>query len=198
MARHLIFMVTCVLAALACQTTTPTRSVGDGAVSSLSVDASSTPVPSDATAHDSATTDVATPDDVPDAGEATAPQADVVQVSASGEGRSYRLSVTLESPDTGCEQYADWWEVITLEGDLVYRRILAHSHVDEQPFTRSGGPVSVAADQAVIVRAHMSNGGYGGQVMRGSVAEGFSADMLEASFAEGVAERAPRPDGCAF
>lgn len=122
--------------------------------------------------------------------------ADVVSVEVSGEAGAYTFNVTVSSPDTGCEQYADWWEVTTEAGDLVYRRILLHSHVAEQPFTRGGGPVTVASDETVIVRAHMNSGGYGGTVLRGSVDAGFEAERLELSFAAELASREPLPDGC--
>jgi hypothetical protein len=85
------------------------------------------------------------------------------------------------------------------DGELVYRRILAHSHVEEQPFTRSGGPVAVAADEPLVVRAHMNPGGYGGTAMRGTIAEGFSADpATDARFAAQLDDAQPLPDGCAF
>ncbi|MCA9661949.1 MAG: hypothetical protein KC486_26660 [Myxococcales bacterium] len=88
---------------------------------------------------------------------------------------------------------------MTPSGALVYRRILAHSHVDEQPFTRSGGPVEVGADDEVIVRAHMNPGGYGGQALRGSASGGFSVDAtVTAEFAAALETAPPLPDGCAF
>lgn len=124
--------------------------------------------------------------------------ASVTAVSTSGASGNFTFSVTIESPDTGCEQYADWWEVLTADGNLIYRRILAHSHVNEQPFTRSGGPVAVSADDAVIVRAHMNNAGYGERVFTGSVTEGLTQETLNPSFAEGVAVVDPLPGGCAF
>ncbi len=118
--------------------------------------------------------------------------ADVTGVEVSGEPGDYTFSVTVESPDTGCEQYADWWEVVSADGtELVYRRILAHSHVDEQPFTRSGGPVAIAADSTVVVRAHMNNTGYGGQVLRGTVADGFSETDLPEEFGAEIDEASP-------
>ncbi len=122
----------------------------------------------------------------------------VSSVSFSGGPGNYNFSVTVESPDTDCNQYADWWEVIDSEGTLLYRRILAHSHVGEQPFTRSGGPVNIAADQAVIVRAHMNNLGYGTQVFSGSVAQGLSESSIDRDFAAELESAAPLPDGCAF
>ena len=125
--------------------------------------------------------------------------ADVIEVQATGEPGNYLFSVAISSPDSGCARYADWWEVIGANGTLVYRRILAHSHVEEQPFTRSGGPVAIAADQEVIVRAHMHPNGYGGALMRGTVATGFVADTTTpADWAAGLAEMQPLPDGCAF
>lgn len=123
--------------------------------------------------------------------------ADVVEVSVTGGDDSSTFSVSILSPDTGCGQYADWWEVLSLDGALVSRRVLGHSHVDEQPFTRSGS-VEVDPDQELWVRAHLNPGGYGGQAMRGSVAGGFVAAELDASFAAEVASEQPLPDGCAF
>jgi hypothetical protein len=125
--------------------------------------------------------------------------ADVVTVATSGDAGSYQFSVTLKSPDSGCDRYADWWEVVTAEGELVYRRILAHSHVDEQPFTRSGGPVDVTPEDALFVRAHMSAGGYAGTAQRGTVADGFALALdVAPDFASQLALSPPLPDGCAF
>ena len=122
--------------------------------------------------------------------------ADVVSVSTSGSAQNYQFSVGISSPDEDCDLYANWWEVVSLEGELLYRRILAHSHPAEQPFIRAGGPVEIEADVEVIVRAHMHPSGYGGTAYRGAVSEGFKAVSLPADFAPELSETAPLPTIC--
>jgi len=122
----------------------------------------------------------------------------VEEVTVSGSAGSFTFSVTLSSPDTGCDQYADWWEVVSDSGALLYRRILAHSHVDEQPFTRSGSPVPITSDQKVWVRMHMNTTGYSQAGMTGSAAGGFTATEIPEDFAPSLETEAPLPNGCAF
>ncbi len=136
--------------------------------------------------------------DTPTPPENSGLNAEVIKVEVSGNTAQYVFSVTVKSPDTGCDQYADWWEVITLDGELKQRRILAHSHVTEQPFTRSGNPVDIAEDETVYVRAHMNNGGYGTTVMKGSKQAGFSSETLEKDFAIELAKQEPLPKDCDF
>ena len=124
--------------------------------------------------------------------------AQITEVAVSGSPNNYTFNVTIASPDTGCDQYADWWEVISPEGALHYRRVLLHSHVNEQPFARTGGPVAIEADTEVYIRAHMNNLGYGVQIFKGSVSGGFIQDSLAADFAIELATTEPLPDGCAF
>lgn len=137
------------------------------------------------------------------------PYANVMAVAASGSDGSYTFNVTVESADIDCSQYANWWEVLSEDGALVYRRILDHSHTDANgtsdpdapgnTFTRSGGPVPVAESDVVVVRAHMSVGGYNGRVMRGSVGDGFAeAPDLGSDFAAGVETEDPQPTSCEF
>ena len=150
----------------------------------------------------------------PDAGvfgmDAGPPYANVTAVSLSGgsEG-AYVLAVTIESSDIDCGQFADWWEVLTPDGALLYRRILSHSHTDANgttdpdapgnTFTRTGGPVPITTSDEVIVRAHMSNGGYFGTVMQGSLDEGFSpAPEVGLELASTVEFADPQPSGCSF
>ena len=128
----------------------------------------------------------------------TAVVASVTAVSVAGDPGTYTLDVTVRSPDIGCEGYADWWEVVSEDGDLPYRRVLLHSHVDEQPFSRSGGPVPVDPGDTVTVRAHVSTTGFGGSALQGSVKDGFVPITMPPGFATGLAERAPLPSSCAF
>lgn len=125
-------------------------------------------------------------------------KASIVSVTTSGDENAYTFSVGIASPDTGCEQYANWWEVISEDGDLLYRRILGHSHVNEQPFVRSGGSVSITSGTVVIVRAHMNTSGYGTIGYKGSISEGFSEFIIDEGFAGALATQEPLPDGCAF
>jgi len=124
--------------------------------------------------------------------------AEVISVSVSGKEDEYTFSVGIKSPDTGCNQYADWWEVISEDEQLIYRRILAHSHVSEQPFTRSGGPVTIKRSQTIYIRAHMNNSGYGNVVYKGTVESGFNKSTLDKSFASQLETAQPLPNGCAF
>ena len=100
--------------------------------------------------------------------------------------------------------------VVSEDGELLYRRILEHSHTDENgtsdadapgnTFTRSGGPVDLGADTVVIVRAHMNNPDeYNGAAMRGSVAAGFeAASDLDPDFAAELENADPQPEACLF
>ena len=126
------------------------------------------------------------------------PFADVLSTRVTGEPGSYLFGVEIASPDTGCERYADWWEVLSEDGKLLYRRILLHSHVDEQPFTRSGGPVEIDESAVVYIRAHMNTTGYGGQVLRGTVQGGFEPVEVETGFESGLERIPPQPEDCAF
>jgi len=121
--------------------------------------------------------------------------AEVVGVTVSGQPGAYNFSVTVRSPDAGCERYASFWEVLHEDGTFAYRRVLRHSHVDEQPFTRAGGPIPVQADERIAVRAHLHPDGYGGAVFTGTVADGL-VESEAPDFAVDVA--APEPTDCAF
>ncbi|HHC80019.1 MAG TPA: hypothetical protein ENK46_09070 [Flavobacteriia bacterium] len=128
----------------------------------------------------------------------TGEKAAVVSVTTSGNENAYRFSVGIQSPDKGCNQYANWWEVVTEDGHLIFRRILGHSHVNEQPFVRSGGTIDIAKDEVVIIRAHMNTSGYGVKTFKGSVANGFAPFTTGSDFASELASQQPLPSSCAF
>jgi hypothetical protein len=188
MNRHPIWMVSCLLflALSGCVAGSP------GAA-----EAKATAVPVTPTAVPATPKAAPAPPTSPPAGSGSG-LADVVSVEVSGDPSAYRFRVAVRSPDTGCEQYADWWEVVGEEGALIYRRVLLHSHAGEQPFERAGSPVPIEEDRVVYVRAHMHPGGYGGAALKGSVQAGFAPADLAADFAAGLAEKEPLPQGCAF
>lgn len=132
------------------------------------------------------------------AAQETKEQADIVSVEVTGVDKNYTFAVGISSPDTGCEQYANWWEVVSKEGQLLYRRILGHSHVTEQPFVRSGGKVNISGQQEIIIRAHMNTSGYGGIQLRGSVKAGFEKISGNNDFALHLEKKLPLPTNCAF
>ncbi len=99
---------------------------------------------------------------------AQAGEADVVGVKVTRTtAQVYRFEVTVRHGDTGWEHYADKWEVLAPEAELLGSRVLLHPHEAEQPFTRSLSGVRVPAGvEAVTIRAHDKVHGYGGKAMR--------------------------------
>ncbi len=95
-------------------------------------------------------------------------EADVLSANAVCDSPEYcSFAVTVRHADTGWTHYADAWEVLTPEGELLATRVLAHPHVNEQPFTRSLPNVPVPAElEVVIIRAHDSVHAYGGREIR--------------------------------
>ncbi|HSH42532.1 MAG TPA: hypothetical protein VK973_10465 [Arenicellales bacterium] len=94
---------------------------------------------------------------------AQAGEADVLEANVNCNGHC-RFSVTVEHADEGWDHYADKWEILNPDGEVIAVRELAHPHVNEQPFTRSLGRVEIPADiRTVTIRAHDSVHGYGGR-----------------------------------
>jgi len=95
---------------------------------------------------------------------APAGEADVTDVKATRTGQNvYRFDVTVRHADTGWDHYADRWDVLTPDGDLLGQRTLHHPHVNEQPFTRSLTGVKIPkGTTTVTIRAHDSVHGLGG------------------------------------
>ena len=59
-----------------------------------------------------------------------------VEIKSLGNN-NYQISVTLLHADTGWDHYANRWDVLDEDGNVLGTRVLAHPHVNEQPFTRS-------------------------------------------------------------
>lgn len=68
----------------------------------------------------------------------------VVAATAKPIGGAWQVTVTLRHGDTGWDHYADGWDIRTDDGTVLGHRVLAHPHVDEQPFTRSLSGVEIS------------------------------------------------------
>jgi hypothetical protein len=89
-------------------------------------------------------------------------EADVIDVKTQCDGEC-TFYVTVAHQDEGWDHYANRWEVLTPDGDVIATRTLAHPHVSEQPFTRSLSHIKIPAGvKKVVVRAHDSVHGDGG------------------------------------
>lgn len=62
----------------------------------------------------------------------------------------WSFDVTVQHADEGWDHYADLWQVIGPDGSVLGERVLAHPHVDEQPFTRSLTGVDIPADVSEV------------------------------------------------
>jgi hypothetical protein len=91
--------------------------------------------------------------------------ADVVLASAVCNAESVcSFRVSVKHSDEGWGHYADRWEILAPDGELLATRILRHPHVNEQPFERSLAGVKIPRDlESVRVRARDSKHGFGGQ-----------------------------------
>ncbi len=93
--------------------------------------------------------------------------ADVVAVDFIKTGeQTYRFDVTVRHTDSGWEHYANHWEIIDPDGTHLGTRVLAHPHVNEQPFTRSLSDVKIPLDvHQVTIRAHDSVHAFDGETL---------------------------------
>jgi len=103
---------------------------------------------------------------------AWAGEADIVEgkISALGDNR-YRIDATVLHADDGWDHYADRWDVLDSEGNVLGRRELAHPHDNEQPFTRSLTLTLPPGTTLIRLQAHDSVHGLGGTMIELSVPE---------------------------
>jgi hypothetical protein len=148
--------------------------------------------PSEATASPSAS-----PKSPTAAGETATPQspdldlreANVVAVSLERRDAGVRFSVTLHHDDAGEPGYANWWQVVDLDGTRFGRRDLLHAH-EQQPFTRSA-TIELPADvRCVVVRGHDETHGYGGRAMVVNLETGRTRSVDQGSDPQSIDETA--------
>ncbi len=85
-------------------------------------------------------------------------QATIEKVEAEcNHKRLCKFNVTISHADEGWNHFANGWKIFTSEGELIGHRVLAHPHVNEQPFTRSIRNIKIpAAIDTVEIRANDS------------------------------------------
>jgi hypothetical protein len=92
--------------------------------------------------------------------------ADVMDVQVECRYQACSFQVTVGHQDEGWEHYADRWEVLGPDNELLATRVLHHPHEYEQPFTRGMSGVEIPESiQRVRLRAHDNVHGYGGHVI---------------------------------
>jgi hypothetical protein len=102
-----------------------------------------------------------------------ADEADAIAVDLKCRKLICDFAVTLRHADDGWEHYADAWEVLSEERELLAKRVLRHPHVKEQPFTRSLPGVALPVGTTrVIIRGHDKLHGYGGAELRVEIPTG--------------------------
>jgi hypothetical protein len=94
-------------------------------------------------------------------------------------------------PDTGWDDYADGWDVLTPDGTVLkpdsespFTRLLLHPHVDEQPFTRSQSSITIPEGVTQVrIRAHDLLDGFGGRevVVDLTASSGESFEVVRAT-----------------
>ena len=95
---------------------------------------------------------------------AYAGEADVVggSITSLGDGR-YRVDATVEHADEGWDHYANRWDVLGPDGEVLGVRELLHPHENEQPFTRSLTLEIPAGIKVITLQANDSVHGLGGK-----------------------------------
>ncbi|MEL0437992.1 hypothetical protein [Phycobacter sp. K97] len=91
----------------------------------------------------------------------------IENATARQSGGTWAISVTLSHPDTGWGHYADGWRVLDENGTELGLRVLAHPHVNEQPFTRSLSSIALPEGiTSVMIQARCNVDGWGDELFR--------------------------------
>lgn len=107
---------------------------------------------------------------VPTSGQTANADVEYVRAVQAADG-TWTFHVTVRHPDTGWEDYADGWDVVGPDGEVLkpdpsspFTRLLLHPHETEQPFTRSQSGIAIPDDVSQVrVRAHDLVDGFGGR-----------------------------------
>lgn len=121
----------------------------------------------------------ATPPLAPPAKQMANADVEYVRAVQASDG-TWIFYVTVRHPDTGWDDYADGWDVLTPDGTVLkpdpsspFTRLLLHPHETEQPFTRSQDGILISRDVTQVrVRAHDLVDGYGGREVTVDLAVG--------------------------
>lgn len=91
--------------------------------------------------------------------------AQVLFVRARQENNGmWTFETTVRHNDEGFDHYADAWQVVEPNGQIIAERVLTHPHDTEQPFTRSQAGIAISTDTTtVLVRAKCNVHNFGGQ-----------------------------------
>ncbi|NOQ76263.1 MAG: hypothetical protein GQ475_00445 [Methylococcaceae bacterium] len=124
--------------------------------------------------------------------------AEVISINTSQSvfDSSLLIYATIKSSDKDCEHYVNWWEAVSEDGQLLYRRILRHPHSNEQPFNRGGSTDTIKKETIFYVRAHIHPYGYSNKGMKGSVKSGFKPVIIPEGFAAALASSTDIPGPC--
>ncbi len=77
------------------------------------------------------------------------------------QGDNYTINVTIQHDDTGWNHYANKWEVLDEKGNILASRVLAHPHINEQPFTRGISNVKIDKKITIItIKAYDLDGNF--------------------------------------
>jgi hypothetical protein len=107
-------------------------------------------------------------------------EANIVAVTLEQvKDNEFLFNVTLQHDDEGeAPNFADWWQVEDLKGNVLGRRVLLHAH-SNQPFTRSTKVIIPTDIDTVIIRGHDMLHDFGGQAMRMELATGETSAFDE-------------------
>ena len=94
----------------------------------------------------------------------------IVDATVTCADETCRIDVTLRHQDSGWDHYADYWRIIDPDGNELGKRVLAHPHVNEQPFTRSLSGVRIPSSvNEVVIEAHDTVHGLSGETLTAPV-----------------------------